>query len=83
MALLLASAWKTWAQNAPATAADDATQAEKGAFFPALEEYGKNAAKSLVIREKMLFEITAREERVKKLDAIAVSFQAMRRAEGR
>lgn len=78
MALLLASAWKTWAQNAPATAADDATQAEKGAFFPALEEYEKRG-KVLVIREKMLFEITAREERVKKLDAIAVSFQAIRR----
>ncbi|HQL86421.1 MAG TPA: SUMF1/EgtB/PvdO family nonheme iron enzyme [Lentisphaeria bacterium] len=74
MALLLAPAWRTWAQ-APAAAA---AQTEKDVFFPALEEYEKRG-KVLQIREKMLFEITAREERVKKLDAIAVSFQAIRR----
>ncbi|HOG51236.1 MAG TPA: SUMF1/EgtB/PvdO family nonheme iron enzyme [Lentisphaeria bacterium] len=78
MALLLAPAWMALAQTAPAPTADDAAQAEKGAFFPALEEYEKRG-KVLLIREKMLFEITAREERVKKLDAIAVSFQAIRR----
>ncbi len=84
VALLLAPASTASAQTATtaattaATIAAAAAPAEKEPFFPALEEYEKRG-KVLLIREKMLFEITARDERVKKLDAMAVSFQTIRR----
>lgn len=55
-----------------------AAPAEKDVFFPALDEYEKRG-KVLLVREKMLFEISARDERVKKLDGIAMAFQSIRR----